>query len=227
MPMRATSTLATKHRKSRTAASGEKHSRRDRVIDAALEVLAQYGARGFTHREVDRYLGQPLGSTSNYFRRRIDLLSMTGARIMELDLLDVMAILGNVSADPTVTVERVTDLLLQLYERWMRPENRSRALARMEITIERLRNAELNAATQGLIAQAEERFEAIFERLGSKNPSMSATLFLRLLVSLNVFILEDRAAPDRVLLRTLLRDWLMGSLQAMSGRSGASRDSRK
>lgn len=223
----ATSTLATKRRKSPTPASGETQSRRDRVIDAALEVLAQYGARGFTHREVDRYLGQPLGSTSNYFRRRIDLLSMTGARIMELDLLDVMLILGNVNAGPPITVERMTDLLLQLYERWMRPENRSRALARMEITIERLRNGELNATTQGLIAQAEERFQAIFKRLGSKNPSRSAALFLRLLGSMNVFILEDRAAPDRLLLRTLLRDWLMVSLNAMSGRSGASRSSRK
>ncbi|HKT74846.1 MAG TPA: hypothetical protein VJQ47_18310 [Steroidobacteraceae bacterium] len=223
----ATATLATKRRRSPAPAGGETQSRRDRVIDAALEVLAQYGARGFTHREVDRYLGQPLGSTSNYFRRRIDLLSMTGARMMELDLLDVTRILGTVSPNPTVTVERVADLLLQLYELWMRPENHSRALARMEITIERLRNAELSAATQGLIAQAEERFQVIFERLGSKSPSRSATHFLRLLVSMNVFILEDRATPDRLLLRTLLRDWLMVSLKAMSDRSGAARNSRK
>lgn len=57
--------------------------RRARLADAAITVLAAEGARGLTHRAVDRSAGEPPGTTSNYFRSRGELLSGLVGRIGE------------------------------------------------------------------------------------------------------------------------------------------------
>lgn len=57
--------------------------RRAHLADAGLRVLAQHGARGLTHRAVDREARVPPGTTANYFRRRADLLGALGERIFE------------------------------------------------------------------------------------------------------------------------------------------------
>jgi AcrR family transcriptional regulator len=55
------------------------------VGDAAIAVLAGQGARGLTHRAVDRAAGLPPGTTSNYARTREALLTLALTRIAELD----------------------------------------------------------------------------------------------------------------------------------------------
>lgn len=57
--------------------------RRAHLADAGLRVLAQHGARGLTHRAVDREANVPPGTTANYFRRRSALLGALGERIFE------------------------------------------------------------------------------------------------------------------------------------------------
>ncbi|MDV9193121.1 TetR family transcriptional regulator [Streptomyces sp. SR27] len=55
--------------------------RRTALLDAAIEVLADEGARGLTFRAVDTRAGVPTGTSSNYFRDRDQLLSQVGDRI--------------------------------------------------------------------------------------------------------------------------------------------------
>lgn len=57
--------------------------RRDLLADAGLRVLAAEGARGLTHRAVDREAGVPHGTASNYFRSREALLGGLGERIFQ------------------------------------------------------------------------------------------------------------------------------------------------
>ncbi|MCZ4119987.1 TetR/AcrR family transcriptional regulator [Streptomyces sp. H39-S7] len=57
--------------------------RRTALIDAAIEVLADVGARGLTFRAVDTEAAVPVGTASNYFATRDDLLTQTGARVYE------------------------------------------------------------------------------------------------------------------------------------------------
>lgn len=57
--------------------------RRALLADAGLQVLARDGARGLTHRAVDRSAGVPLGTTSNYFGSRDDLVAALVARIAD------------------------------------------------------------------------------------------------------------------------------------------------
>jgi AcrR family transcriptional regulator len=57
--------------------------RRASLLDSAIDVLADEGARGLTFRAVDAAANVPTGTTSNYFRSRDDLLIQTGGRIYQ------------------------------------------------------------------------------------------------------------------------------------------------
>ncbi|MEU8384782.1 TetR family transcriptional regulator [Streptosporangium sp. NPDC048865] len=58
-------------------------ARRAALLDGAIAVLAREGARGLTQRAVDREAGVPVGTASNYFRNRDELLVQAGARVYE------------------------------------------------------------------------------------------------------------------------------------------------
>ncbi|MEU8519253.1 TetR family transcriptional regulator [Streptomyces sp. NBC_01216] len=67
--------------------------RRAALLDAAIEVLADEGARGLTFRAVDARAGVPTGTASNYFTDRDRLLAEVSERIFvrlapEPDTLD-------------------------------------------------------------------------------------------------------------------------------------------
>ncbi|MFJ2934609.1 TetR/AcrR family transcriptional regulator [Streptomyces sp. NPDC087219] len=55
--------------------------RRTALLDAAIQVLADEGARGLTFRAVDACAGVPTGTSSNYFRDRDQVLSEVADRI--------------------------------------------------------------------------------------------------------------------------------------------------
>jgi len=55
--------------------------RRAALVDAGVEVLAREGARGLTFRAVDAEAGVPVGTASNYFTGRDDLLRQIDARL--------------------------------------------------------------------------------------------------------------------------------------------------
>jgi AcrR family transcriptional regulator len=50
-------------------------TRKQQVAEAAIAVLADGGARRLTHRAVDAVAGLPVGSTSNLFRTRAELVA--------------------------------------------------------------------------------------------------------------------------------------------------------
>ncbi|MBB6348142.1 AcrR family transcriptional regulator [Nonomuraea muscovyensis] len=58
--------------------------RRGRLRDAAIEVLAEQGGRGLTHRAVDAAAGVPPGTSKNYFPTRQSLLQAIAERCVEL-----------------------------------------------------------------------------------------------------------------------------------------------
>ena len=57
--------------------------RRAALLDAAIEALAKEGARGLTFRAVDTRAGVPVGTASNYFANREDLLAQASVRTYE------------------------------------------------------------------------------------------------------------------------------------------------
>ncbi|MFD0654627.1 TetR/AcrR family transcriptional regulator [Streptomyces malaysiensis subsp. malaysiensis] len=57
--------------------------RRDRILDAALDVIAEGGVHRTTHRKIASRAGVPLGSLTYYFNGMDDLLALAFARLAE------------------------------------------------------------------------------------------------------------------------------------------------
>jgi DNA-binding transcriptional regulator YbjK len=124
--------------------------RRRNLCDAAIELLAEDGARGLTHLRVDRRAGVADGTTSFYYQTRSALLRGATERVVQLDVADFTAAL-NATGDG-----EVDSLLSRLAEQAMRtaiePE-RSRARARFELLMVAAHDPELGAVFQKLMDQ--------------------------------------------------------------------------
>ncbi|WP_242909149.1 TetR/AcrR family transcriptional regulator [Actinomadura terrae] len=57
--------------------------RREALLDAAIELLAQRGARGVTYRALDTQAGVPTGTSLHYFRNREELLKQLAYRVLK------------------------------------------------------------------------------------------------------------------------------------------------
>jgi len=110
-----------------------------RLTDAGLKILAEAGARGLTHRAVDAEAGVPVGTTSNYFRTRDDLMSAMGNRIFE------RLASASMEPDPTLapSLERVVDYVRDIVVRVrLQPQL---TLALLELRLEANRHPDLAA----------------------------------------------------------------------------------
>jgi AcrR family transcriptional regulator len=116
--------------------------RRTRLTDAGLAVLAREGARGLTHRAVDREAGEPTGTTSNYFRSRAALVDGLVRRIFERLAPEPEALerLGRQEPSRELFADYVRDIVRRL------TTNRDLTLALVELRLEAARRPEVAAA---------------------------------------------------------------------------------
>ncbi|BCJ35278.1 hypothetical protein Athai_27810 [Actinocatenispora thailandica] len=103
--------------------------RRQRICDAAIDVLGAGGSRRLTHRAVDAAAGLPLGSTSNVFRSRDALLAGVLDRLLERETEGWRQL---ATADPPHDVDTFAAQLAGLIEQLTGPQ-RMLALARQAI----------------------------------------------------------------------------------------------
>jgi AcrR family transcriptional regulator len=124
------------------------------LCDAAIQLLADHGANGVTHRKVDRQAGVPDGTTSFYFRTRLALLRGVAERVAELDLADLRSAGTDLA---TVVVHAGT-------EPW-----RSRTRARYELMLQAMLSDEkiLITGPAGRIG----KFRAVISRLDPGVPN--------------------------------------------------------
>ena len=131
--------------------------RRRELCDAAIQVLADEGAKGLSHLKVDRHAGFPDGTTSVHFRTRNALIYAIAARVAELDEEDFFA------ATDTSKSEGSVDLILsRLAEVSMRAAQEpalSRTKARYELLMQAPRDPALMESLQAVTA----RFAAMSE----------------------------------------------------------------
>ncbi|MFF1441245.1 TetR/AcrR family transcriptional regulator [Streptomyces sp. NPDC058295] len=116
--------------------------RRAALVDAGVEVLAHEGARGLTFRAVDSAAAVPVGTASNYFTGRDDLLRQIDARL-HVRLAPDPAVLGALLARPRDR-SLVTAFMHDLMTRATR--DRSGYLALLEMRLEATRRPELRAS---------------------------------------------------------------------------------
>ncbi len=143
-------------------------STKDRVLDAAIELVGTQGLRSLTHARVDERAGVPRGSTSNYFRTRKALLSGVIGRIEELE-----GVRSDVPFMPAATAEALIDQLCGLLEH-VTGRNRIQTTARLVLFME----ASHDTALREVISAARARMEAglivSMAALGSRDPIRAA-----------------------------------------------------
>ena len=114
--------------------------RRRELCDAAIQLLAENGARGLSHVKVDRRAGVADGTSSFYFRTRAALLRALAARVAELDLAD----LTSVQSGPDDAPSRLARLVMKS----AREPGLTRAKARYELSLHAIRDPVLAEAFQ-------------------------------------------------------------------------------
>lgn len=115
--------------------------RRTALLNAAIDVLADEGARGLTFRSVDVRAAVPAGTASNYFASRDDLLQQAGAHI-HVRLAPEPEAMAAYEAAPPVR-ESVRLAMHGLFARVV--ADRSSYLALLELRLEATRRPELRA----------------------------------------------------------------------------------
>ncbi|MFF8590935.1 TetR/AcrR family transcriptional regulator [Streptomyces sp. NPDC015220] len=130
--------------------------RRTALVDAGVEVLAREGARGLTFRAVDAEAGVPVGTASNYFTSRDDLLRQIDARLHSRLAPDpeVIAELLDRPKDRALVAAFMHDLLARA------TRDHTGYLALLEMRLEATRRPELHASyTKSVRGDLEEAIE--------------------------------------------------------------------
>ncbi|MGF2951249.1 TetR/AcrR family transcriptional regulator, partial [Mycobacterium sp. THU-M116] len=116
--------------------------RRRELCDAAIQLLADDGAKGLSHLKVDRKAGVPDGTTSFYFRTREALLRAVAERLAERDLADLQSVADSSDGDDeNPSPSRLSRVVIQA---GAEPQL-SRTRARYELTMQAARDPALAA----------------------------------------------------------------------------------
>jgi DNA-binding transcriptional regulator YbjK len=119
--------------------------RRRELCDAAIQLLADDGAKGLSHLKVDRKSGVPDGTTSFYFRTRSALLLAVAERLAELDLANLQAVADSARQSDGGEGRRSPSLLSQVVIQSGCEPELSRTRARYELTMQAARDPALAA----------------------------------------------------------------------------------
>lgn len=124
-------------RKSAAGATGA--PRAEAIADAALDLLAERGMRGLTHRAVDEAAGLPQGSTSNYARTRLALLE---AAVRRLAVRESRVLAVDELPDPAGGIHSVVDGMALALHRYL-TKHPQLLVCRYELALEATRRPEL------------------------------------------------------------------------------------
>ncbi|MBR7838823.1 TetR/AcrR family transcriptional regulator [Actinospica durhamensis] len=206
-------------------------SRAEVVGDTAIAVLAAQGARGLTHRAVDRAADLPPGSTSNHARTREALLTCALARITELEAADAAALAGGRAGGSTGGGGSAAGAALALEQFALDPaafaapiaamlhhgltSARARLLARYELALEATRRPALRALYDEAARPFREPVQAMLEAAGSADPARHARTLIAWCEGVQFDAVAGAgttAVPTRAQLQSGLEELLRGML---------------
>jgi DNA-binding transcriptional regulator YbjK len=119
--------------------------RRRDLCDAAIQLLAEDGAKGLSHLKVDRKAGVPDGTTSFYFRTRSALLRAVAERVAEQDLASLQSIADSTNSGAgNPSPSRLAQVVIQAGSE----PQLSRTKARYELTMQAARDPAMAAILQ-------------------------------------------------------------------------------
>lgn len=174
--------------------------RRRDLCDAAIQLLAQDGAKGLSHLKVDRWAGVPDGTTSFYFRTRSALLRAVAERLAELDLATLQSVAddGSSGRPPHPSPSRLSQVVIQAGS----GPQLARTKARYELTMQATRDPALAAilqqATDGFTKLHREILVQLMPRGSELEPAVVQDLSNITLTFINGLLLRF-AHGDRII----------------------------
>ncbi|GLY52354.1 TetR/AcrR family transcriptional regulator [Lentzea sp. NBRC 102530] len=147
-------------------------ARRTALLNAAIDVLAEEGARGLTYRAIDAKAGTPPGTASNYFANRDELMSAVMTQV------HVRLMPSDESVEESLRAPRDQALSVKFMHDIVKRADADKAcyLAMMELRLEATRRPDLQAALTKTIAEGIE-FNVEFNEQ-SKLPGDRMTVML-------------------------------------------------
>jgi AcrR family transcriptional regulator len=163
--------------------------RRERILDAAIELLGGRGVRAVTHRAVDAAAGLPPGSTSNHFRTSDALLEAVVERFAARERANADDIAAG--AAPTTPDELVRVLSAVVLD--MTGPRRILTLARYALLVEGAQRPVLQSQLNQTGARVNAWAAIWLRTAGSDRPELHAPILGNYLTGL---VLHQLAIPD-------------------------------
>lgn len=175
-------------------------ARRALILDAALEVIADHGLEGVTHRAVAKAAGVPLSATSYFFTSMDDLIGAAVTRVGDTVLADVGSLVADASASPgrlEEYVDRLVDIVGSPRDRQIRVQ--------FEAYLGTTRRPDLVEPVRRIVEAYEQAAATVLAALGAEDPERAGR---HLVAVLDGFALQRMAHPrpdDAELLRAAVR----------------------
>ncbi|GAA3006049.1 TetR/AcrR family transcriptional regulator [Kitasatospora sp. NPDC127116] len=149
------------------------------IADAAIDLIADAGLRGLTHRAVDDASGLPAGSTSNLARTRAALLELVLTRIVERETADYPVLVeGELPAAAVPPRELLAEVGAEVLFQALTGGRRI-TLARLELALEATRRPELRSLYDRLGARFAQRAAELLAAAGSGDPTGDSRRLIR------------------------------------------------
>jgi len=162
-------------------------SRRELLLRAAVELLADGGPRAVTHRAVAARAGVPQASTTYYF----DSIQQLTDEALRLHLSERRAELQAMIASATGKGQS-TEQIARLLAESLITRSREIAIAQFEMYMQAGRNPELRTHVEETLGSFEHLAESVLAFLGAREPERAAPVFVALI---DGFLLHRVARP--------------------------------
>jgi TetR/AcrR family transcriptional regulator, regulator of biofilm formation and stress response len=165
-------------------------SRRELLLRAAVELLAQGGPRAVTHRAVAARAGVPQASTTYYF----ESIQQLTDEALRMHLSERTSELQAMIAEAGGKSESIEEIARALAEMLM-TRSREIAIAQFEVYMQAGRNPELRAHVTKTLNTFEQITASVLSYLGARHPERAAPAFAALI---DGFLLHRVARPEQV-----------------------------
>jgi DNA-binding transcriptional regulator YbjK len=183
-------------------------ARREALLAAAVEVVAEQGVGGATHRAIAASAGVPL-STTSYFFASLDDLIVAALKAFATESIAELEATATAFTSSTLTPSEAVQLLVDA----LVEEPRASTIAQFEIYLEAARRSELRVEVRKIVDGFERLAYSALRAVGARRPREGARAFVAVA---DGFALQRLASPrgrrDMTALREAMLDLLIVQL---------------
>ena len=170
-------------------------ARRDALLDAVIQIVAEVGADAVTHRRVAEVAGLPLASTTYWFDSKEHLLTAALERAADRDIARLRAFVAAASPDAADPIGLAVDAILDPVDE-SGQASRGSLLATYALLLEAARRPGLRAVTRRWTDAYLDALGGVLALAGSHAPESDAALLLAAADGLLVEELASGAHAD-------------------------------